>query len=81
MRGCCKQNQLLAGFIGEVFQKTVTLLLVFVCTDRLGTGMRFIDNDKIGAMVEEYITTVVLLDEVNGNNLVRYVAKDILVRA
>ena len=68
MRGCCKQNQLLAGFIGEVFQKTVTLLLVFVCTGRLGTSMRFIDNDKVGAMVEEYITTVVLLDEVNGNN-------------
>ena len=81
MRGCCKQNQLLAGFIGEVFQKTVTLLLVFVCTDRLGTSMRFIDNDKVGAMVEEYITTVVLLDEVNGYDLERYVAKDILVRA
>ena len=71
----------MAGFIGEVLQKTVTLLLVFVCTDRLGTSMRFIDNDKVGAMVEEYITTVVLLDEVNGYDLERYVAKDILVRA
>ena len=80
MRGGSQENQLLVLLISQILQQAVTLLLVLVGTSRFGTGMRFIHNHEVWAMVQEYVSLVTLLDIINGNDLIRYVTEYILIR-
>ena len=79
MRGGGQENQLLILLISQILQQAVTLLLVLVGASRFGTGMRFIHNHEVWAMVQEDVSLVTLLDIINRNDLVRDVTEHILV--
>ena len=74
-----EEHQLLAFLVGEVFQQAIALLLILVGASRLGAGVRLVDDDEVGTMVEKHVAAVVLLDEVDGDDLEGNVAKDVLV--
>ena len=75
-----KQHQLFFGFVGQILQQAIALLLILVGTGRLGASMCFVDDNEVRAMIKEDVALVVLLHIVDGDNLERNVTENILVR-
>ena len=76
-----KQHQLFFGFVGQILQQAIALLLILVGTGRLGASMCFVDDNKIRTLVKKNFSFFSLLYVVNRDDLIRYVQEHSLVWA
>ena len=76
VRGGGEEDEVLAGFGGDLADEVVALLLGGGGTRRAGAGVGLVDDHQLGALLDEHVVAGVGLDVVDADDLVGIVVED-----